>query len=38
MLCSRCVEMCPYEDALKLKLGNKTVFHSRNWLKQPNTD
>jgi polyferredoxin len=35
MLCVRCVEMCPYEDALKLKLGNKTVFHSRNWLEQP---
>lgn len=32
MLCARCVEMCPYEDALKVKLGNKTVFHSRNWL------
>ena len=32
MLCARCVEMCPYEDTLKLKLGNKTVFKSRNWL------
>jgi polyferredoxin len=32
MLCTRCVEMCPYEDALKVKLGNKTVFKSRNWL------
>jgi len=32
MLCVRCVEMCPYKDALKVKLGNKTVFHSRNWL------
>jgi polyferredoxin len=38
MLCARCVEMCPYEDALKLKLGNKTVFHSRNWLEQPRTE
>lgn len=38
MLCSRCVEMCPYEDALKLKLGNKTVFHSRNWLAPPNIE
>jgi polyferredoxin len=38
MLCVRCVEMCPYEDALKLKLGNKTVFHSRNWLEQPRTE
>jgi len=32
MLCSRCVEMCPYEDCLKIKLGNKTVVRSRNWL------
>jgi len=32
MLCARCVEMCPYKDALKIKLANKTVFESRNWL------
>jgi len=32
MLCLRCVEMCPYDDALKVKLGNKTIFKSRNWL------
>lgn len=32
MLCTRCVEMCPYEDAVKVKLGNKTVFSARNWL------
>jgi polyferredoxin len=32
MLCSRCVEMCPYEDCLKIKLGNKTILRSRNWL------
>jgi polyferredoxin len=32
MLCTRCVEMCPYEDALKVKLGKKDVFKSRNWL------
>jgi ferredoxin-type protein NapH len=36
MLCLRCVEMCPYEDTLKVKLGNKTVFKSRNWL-EPST-
>jgi polyferredoxin len=30
--CYRCVEMCPYEEALKVKLGKKTVFQSRNWL------
>jgi polyferredoxin len=32
VLCLRCVEMCPYEDCLKLNLGNKTIFKSRNWL------
>jgi len=30
--CFRCVEMCPYEDCLKVKLGRKTVLKSRNWL------
>ncbi len=38
MLCTRCVEMCPYEDTLKVKFGNKTLFRSRNWLQQPNTE
>jgi ferredoxin-type protein NapH len=38
MLCARCVEMCPYKDTLKIKLGNKTLFKSRNWLEQPNTE
>ncbi|MEM0489520.1 MAG: 4Fe-4S binding protein [Candidatus Bathyarchaeia archaeon] len=32
ILCLRCIEMCPYEDTLKLKLFGKTVFKSRNWL------
>jgi polyferredoxin len=36
MLCLRCAEMCPYEDTLKVKLGSKTVFKSRNWL-EPST-
>jgi polyferredoxin len=36
MLCTRCVEMCPYEDCLKVKMGRKTVFKSRNWL-EPST-
>ncbi len=36
MLCLRCAEMCPYEDTLKVKLGNKTLFKSRNWL-EPST-
>jgi ferredoxin-type protein NapH len=30
MLCVRCVEMCPYEDALSLKVAGKTVMRSRN--------
>lgn len=34
MLCLRCVEMCPYEDCLKVNVAGKTVFKSRNWLKQ----
>jgi ferredoxin-type protein NapH len=38
MLCTRCVEMCPYEDTLKVKLRNKTLFKSRNWLEQPNIE
>jgi polyferredoxin len=32
MLCLRCVEMCPYEGCLSVKLAQKTVFQSRNWL------
>jgi formate hydrogenlyase subunit 6/NADH:ubiquinone oxidoreductase subunit I len=32
MLCLRCVEMCPSEDALIVKLASETVFGSRNWL------
>jgi ferredoxin-type protein NapH len=32
MLCFRCVEMCPYEETLKVKVAGKTVFKSRNWL------
>ena len=41
ILCVRCVESCPKPDALKLKLGKKTLFRSRNsvgrlptWLKK----
>jgi ferredoxin len=30
--CLRCVELCPYEDALKFKFAGKTVCRSRNWL------
>jgi polyferredoxin len=38
MLCLRCVEMCPYEGCLKVKVGGKTAFQSRNWLKPSQTD
>ncbi|MEM3054110.1 MAG: 4Fe-4S binding protein [Candidatus Bathyarchaeia archaeon] len=33
ILCLRCIEMCPYEETLKMKFFGKTVFKSRNWLK-----
>ena len=32
IMCMRCVEMCPYESALQLKVAGKTVLKSRNWL------
>ena len=32
VLCLRCVEMCPSEDALRVKLPSETIFRSRNWL------
>jgi polyferredoxin len=38
MLCLRCVEMCPYEDCLKVKAAGKTLFASRNWLNPPTTE
>jgi ferredoxin-type protein NapH len=38
MLCARCVEMCPYEGTLKIKLGNRSMFESRNWLEQPKNE
>jgi polyferredoxin len=38
MLCLRCVEMCPYEDCLKVNFGGKTVFSSRNWLEPSEID
>jgi ferredoxin-type protein NapH len=34
MLCARCIEICPYEDALKLTFAGKTVVKSRNWLEE----
>ncbi len=38
MLCFRCVEMCPYESTLKVKIARKTVFKSRNWLEPSKSD
>ena len=32
MLCMRCVEMCPNEECLEVKVGRKTIFKSQNWL------
>lgn len=32
ILCLRCIEMCPSEDALRLKAARKTIVKSRNWL------
>jgi polyferredoxin len=32
ILCFRCVEMCPYEDCLKIDVAGKTIFGSKNWL------
>ena len=32
LLCLRCVEMCPYEEALALKIAGRNVLKSRNWL------
>jgi ferredoxin len=34
--CFRCVEMCPYQDTLKVKFAGKTIFKSRNWLRPAN--
>jgi ferredoxin-type protein NapH len=31
-LCLRCVEICPYKDALKAKFAGKTVAASKDWL------
>jgi polyferredoxin len=30
ILCARCVESCPYPDAIRLRLAKKTLFKSRN--------
>jgi ferredoxin-type protein NapH len=34
ILCARCVEACPYDDALEIKFAGKTMMKSRNWLEQ----
>lgn len=38
MLCTRCVEMCPYENCLRINFGGKTVLKSRNWLEPSELD
>jgi polyferredoxin len=38
MVCARCAEMCPYEGTLRVKLGSKTLFKSRNWLEPAKSD
>jgi polyferredoxin len=32
--CFRCVEMCPYEGCLNIKMAGKTIYKSKNWLKE----
>jgi ferredoxin-type protein NapH len=32
ILCAHCVEVCPYDNALKLTFAGKTIMKSRNWL------
>lgn len=32
--CFRCVEMCPYEGCLKIQIAGKTIYKSKNWLKE----
>lgn len=34
ILCARCVEVCPYDDVLKMTFAGKTVMKSRNWLEK----
>jgi ferredoxin-type protein NapH len=34
ILCLRCVEMCPYDDALRVMVAGKPVFRSRDWLQE----
>jgi len=37
ILCARCVEICPYDGALKITFVNKTIVKSRNWLPENKT-
>ena len=36
--CFRCVEMCPYEGCLSVKVAGKSVLSSRNWLEPSETE
>ncbi len=38
MLCFRCVEMCPYDGTLEVKIAGKTIFKSRDWLEPSKSD
>ena len=38
MLCTRCVEMCPYENCLRINFGGRTILKSRNWLEPAELD
>ncbi len=38
MLCLRCVEMCPEQSCLNVKMGRKTILKSRNWLEPSTSD
>jgi formate hydrogenlyase subunit 6/NADH:ubiquinone oxidoreductase subunit I len=35
IMCFRCVEMCPYEGCLNIKVAGKSIYKSRNWLEKP---
>ena len=37
LACFRCVEMCPYEDCLKIEFAGKSIYKSNNWL-EPEPD
>jgi len=38
MLCLRCVEMCPEQGCLNVRVSRKTILQSRNWLEPSTSD